>query len=61
MIDYGIKNNRGYGYILVVMDNFSKYGNNFPLKSEAAQTITNEFIKIIHKSTRKPSLIGIKN
>ena len=26
MIDYGIKNNNGYRYILVIIDNFSKFG-----------------------------------
>ena len=26
LVDYGVKNNRGYCYILVVIDNFSKYG-----------------------------------
>ena len=26
MIDYGTKNNNGFRYILVVIDNFSKFG-----------------------------------
>ena len=36
MIDYGIKNNRGYRYILVVKDSFSRYGFDVPLKNKAA-------------------------
>jgi len=36
MIAYGIKNNRGYRYILVVVDKFSDYGFGVPLKNKAA-------------------------
>ena len=37
--DYGPENNRGYRYILVVIDNFSKFGLTKPLKNKNAQTI----------------------
>ena len=37
MNDYGVKNNRGYSYILVVIDNFSKFGCTIPLKNKYAQ------------------------
>ena len=37
--DYGPENNRGYRYVLVVIDNFSKYGWTVPLKNKNAQTI----------------------
>ena len=37
--DYGPENNRGYRYVLVVIDNFSKLGMTKPLKNKNAQTI----------------------
>ena len=55
MIDYGTKNNNGFRYILVVIDNFSKFGWTIPLKNKYAQTIVDEFSKII--KFRKPNLI----
>ena len=36
MNDYGIKNNKGYRYILVVIDNFSKFVWTIPLKNKNA-------------------------
>ena len=32
--DYGPENNRGYRYVLVTIDNFSKYGWTVPLKKK---------------------------
>ena len=57
MKDYGIKNNKGYGYILVVIDNFSKFGWTIPLKNKYAQSITDAISQIIKTSRRKPSLL----
>ena len=57
MIDYGIKNNKGYRYILVVIDNFSKFGWTIPLKNKYAQSITDAFSQIIKTSRRKPNLL----
>ena len=37
--DYGPENKRGYRYVLVVIDNFSKFGWTIPLKNKNAQTI----------------------
>ena len=37
--DYGPENSRGYRYVLVVIDNFSKFGWTIPLKNKNAQTI----------------------
>ena len=37
--DYGPKNNRGYRYVLVVIDNFSKFGWTIPLKNKNAQML----------------------
>ena len=55
--DYGPKNNRGYRYVLVVIDNFSKFGWTVPLKNKNAQTIKDSFENILKSSKRKPNLI----
>ena len=55
--DYGPKNNRGYRYVLVVIDNFSKFGWTIPLKNKNAQTIKDSFENILTNSKRKPNLI----
>ena len=57
MNDYGIKNNKGYRYILVVIDSFSKFGWTIPLKNKYAQSITDAFSQIIKTSRRKPNLL----
>ena len=57
MNDYGIKNNKGYRYILVVIDNFSKFGWTVPLKNKYAQSIIDAFSQIIKTSNRKPNLL----
>ena len=44
--DYGPENNRGYRYILVIIDNFSKFGWTVPLKNKNAQTIKKTLSKI---------------
>ena len=54
MIDYKISNNKGFRYIFIVIDNFSKYLWAIPLKKKYSQTITNEFSNILTKSKRKP-------
>ena len=43
--DYGPENNRGYRYISVIIDNFSKFGWTVPLKVKNAQTIKDSFQK----------------
>ena len=55
--DYGPENNRKYRYVLVVIDNFSKYGWTIPLKNKNAQTIKDSFENILISSKRKPNLI----
>ena len=57
MKDYGPENNRGYRYVLVTLDNFSKFGWRIPLKNKNAQTIKDSFENIIINSKRKPNLI----
>ena len=54
MIDYKISNNKGYRYIFIIIDNFSKYLWAIPLKNKYSQTITNEFSNILTTSKRKP-------
>ena len=55
--DYGPENNRGYRYVLVVIDNFSKFGWTIPLKNKNAQTKKDSFENILINSKRKPNLI----
>ena len=55
--DYDPGNNKGYRYILVVIDNFSKFGWTVPLKNKNAQTIKDSFENILINSKRKPNLI----
>ena len=54
MIDYKTSNNKGFRYIFVTIDNFSKYLFAIPLKNKYSQTITNEFSNILTTSKRKP-------
>ena len=55
--DYGPENNRGYRYVLVIIDNFSKVGWTIPLKNKNAQTIKHSFENILINSNRSPNLI----
>ena len=54
MIDYKISNNKGYRYIFIIIDNYSKYLWAIPLKNKYSQTITNEFSNILATSKGKP-------
>ena len=54
MNDYKISNNKGYRYVFIIIDNFSKYFWAIPLKNKYSQTITNEFSNILTTSKRKP-------
>ena len=51
--DYKISNNKGFRYIFIIFDNFSKYLWAIPLKNKYSQTITQEFSNIL-TSKRKP-------
>ena len=57
LIDYGPENNRVCRYVLVIIDNFSKYGWTVPLENKIAQTIKDSFENILISSKRKPNLI----
>ena len=52
--DYKTSNNKGFRYIFIIIDIFSKYLFAIPLKNKYSQTITNEFSNILTKSKRKP-------
>ena len=52
--DYGPENNRGYRYVLVIIDIFSKFGGTIPLEKNA-QTIKDSFENIIKSSKRSPN------
>ena len=49
--------NKGYKYLLTVLDVFSKYAWVAPIKDKKGETITNAFSGIINKSKRKPAYL----
>ena len=55
--DYGSENNKGYQYVLVIIDNFSTFGWTVPLKNENAQTIKDSFENVLISSKRSPKFI----
>ena len=54
MINYKTSNNKGFRYIFVIIDKYSKYLWAITLKNIYSQTITNEFSNILTTSKRKP-------
>ena len=52
--DYKTLNNKGFRYIFIIIDNFSKCLWAVPLKNKFSQTITNEFSNILTTSKRNP-------
>ena len=50
--------NRGYKYLMVVIDVFSKYGWIVPLKDKKGESVTNAF-KTIFKKGRKPQYLSV--
>ena len=55
--NYGVKNNKGYRYFLVVLDKFSKFVWTISLKNKYAQSKTVAFSQIVKSSKRKPNLL----
>ena len=53
------KFNKGFRFLLCVIDIFSKYAWVVPLKDKNGASITNAFEKILGKSARKPSKIWV--
>ena len=54
--EYGPENNRGHRYVLIVIDEFSKYSWTQTLKNKSAQTIKDSFENILITSKRKAKL-----
>ena len=54
--EYGSEINRGYRYVLVVIDSFSKFSWTVPLKNKNAQTVKDTFENNLMKSKRKLNL-----
>jgi hypothetical protein len=48
------KDNKGYKYMLNVIDLFSKYAFSIPLKSKSAESVMEAFDKLFKTSKRKP-------
>ena len=59
MVDYKISNNKGFRYIFVNIDNFSKYLWAIPLKNKHGQNLTNEFSNT--QTTSKRSAIKLES
>ena len=57
MSDYKVLNKKRFGYIFVIIDNFSKYTWCIPLKNKNDQIITDEFSKTLTTLKRKPNKI----
>ena len=55
------KFNKGFSFLLCVIDIFSKYPWIIPLKEKKGITITNAFQKILHESNHKPNKIWVDN
>ena len=53
------KFNKGFKFLLCVIDIYSKYAWVIPLKAKKGITITNAFQKILDKSNRKPNEIRV--
>ena len=55
-----IKFNKGFLFLLCVIDIYSKYVWAVPLKDEKGTTIIIVFQKILNQSNRKPKKCGLK-
>ena len=53
------KFNRGFRFLLFIIDIFSKYVWVIPLKDKKGVSIVNDFQKILDKSERKPNKIWV--
>jgi len=53
------KQNKGYRYIVVIIDGFSKYLFTVPIKDKTGKTLTRIFLKILKDSKRKPNFLQV--
>ena len=56
---YKTSNNKGFRYIFIIIDTFSKYLWAIPLKNNKSNTITDEFSNVLSSSIR--SLLKIES
>ena len=54
LTDNKVSNKKGFRYIFIIIDNFSKHLWAIPLKTKYSQTTTNEFSIILTTSKRRP-------
>ena len=54
MVDYKISKNKGFRYIFIVIDNFSKHLWAIPLQNKYSKTRTDDYSNILTTSKRKP-------
>ena len=54
MIEYNMSNNKGCGYIIIIIHKLSEKMWAMPSKIENPQTITNEFSNVLNSSKRGP-------
>ena len=52
--EYKTINNKGFRYIFIIIDNYSKYLWAIPLKNKYGETVTKDFSKILSSSKRSP-------
>ena len=57
LIDYGPKNIEVSRYVLVLIDNFSKFGCTSPLKNKNAQTIKSSWENILEAFQMSPKMV----
>ena len=55
--DYGLENNRGYRFVLVIVDSLWKFVWCIPLKNKKVQTIKDSFENLIINPKRRPNLL----
>ena len=57
----GLLSNKGFRFLLFVIDIFSKYAWVVPLKDKKGITINNTFQKILKQFNRKPNKMWVGN
>ena len=58
-MQWNSRENKGYKYLLNVIDVFSKYAWSLPIKDKTGKTITDTFQKLVKTSGRKPEMLWV--
>ena len=58
-MQWSSRENKGFKYLLNVIDVFSKYAWSIPIKDKMGKSITDAFKKIVKKSGRRPKSYGL--